>query len=312
MSEFKFLCPECGQKILCDASLTGTQITCPACQKNLTIPAAPMSAPPARLQPSAATAAAVMSAPPPVTDLPPPRAAQPAFAARTAPADPSHYSWLAIASLVSSVFLLFGFIPGIICGHLAKARMRKDVFLEGEKIANAGLVISYCVLIVTLVFATVGLAVRGHFHPTRTVLSSGDASLPASRVVDEVTINETEEEHDLEGSHEPTTLIGTKKGRKASRGGYFSYTMKALPHEPMTLNCRYWGGEPRGRWFDIAIDGQVIATQKLDHDAPNKFFDVEYKIPIALTRGKTSVTVQFQARPAWTAGTVYGCQMLRR
>ena len=195
---------------------------------------------------------------------------------------------------------------------MAKARMRKDVFLEGEKIANAGLIVSYCVLTLMLLFATAGLAVRWHFHPTRTVLQSGDALVPASRIVDEVTIAETEEDHDMEGSHEPTTLIGTKKGRKASRGGYFSYTMKVLPHESMSLTCRYWGGEPKGRWFDIAIDGQVIATQKLDHDVPNKFFDVEYKIPAALTRGKTSVTVQFQARPAWTAGTVYGCRMLKR
>lgn len=179
--------------------------------------------------------------------------------------------------------------------------------------ANAGLAISYCVMIATLAFAMTGLAVRWHFHPGRTVLASGDAVVAsASRVVDEVKIGETEEDHEMEGQMESTSLMGTKKGRKASRGGYFSYTMKVLPHQAMSLNCRYWGGEPKGRFFDIAIDDQVIATQKLDHDIPNKFFDVEYKIPASLTREKTEVRVVFQARPTWTAGTVYGCQMLRR
>ena len=53
-------------------------------------------------------------------------------------ATPSRYSGLAIASLICSVFVIPGFIPAIICGHMAKARMRKDIFLEGEKMANAG------------------------------------------------------------------------------------------------------------------------------------------------------------------------------
>jgi hypothetical protein len=311
MSEFKFLCPECGQKISCDAGLSGNQIGCPACQKSITIPASPMAAP-----------AAVMSsdAPPRVTSAPPPPMRQPAparpsasAAAKPPEADPSRYSWLAIASLVSSVFVVLGFIPGIICGHLARAKMRKDIFLMGEKMANAGLIISYCVMIITLVFAVTGFAVRWHYHGARTVLATADAPpAPASRIVDQVTVPDGEEDHDFEGRVERASVIAGKKGRRSLRGGYFSYSMKVLPQEPMSLNCVYWGGEPKGRYFDIAIDNQVIATQKLDHNVPNKFFGVEYKIPAALTRGKTRVTVVFQARPAWTAGTVYGCQTLKR
>jgi hypothetical protein len=311
MSEFKFLCPECGQKILCDASLSGSRITCPACQKSLTIPDAPFVASPAVMQPAAAAAA--VAAPPPLIQHPPSRTLPAAPAAIRSPEDPSHYSGLAIASLLSSVFVFLGFIPGIICGHMAKARMRKDIFLEGEKIADAGLLISYGVLIVTLIFATAGFAVRWHFHPVRTVLESGDAVGPSSsRVVDEVVVNKNEEDHDMEGQGLSTTLIGTNTGRKASRSGYFTYTMKVLPHEPMSLSCRFWGSEPKGRLFDIAIDEQVIATQKLDHNLPGKFFDLEYKIPAALTRGKTEVTVAFQAHATWTAGTVFECRTLRQ
>ena len=192
--------------------------------------------------------------------------------------------------------------------------MRHDIFLGGEKLANAGLIISYCMLAVTLVFGAIGLVVRWQYRPVRTVLSSANSAvIPDSRIVDEVKIEKTEEEHSMEGQVErSTSLIGTERGRKSLRSGYLSYTMRVLPQQPMSLNCRYWGGEPKGRWFDIAIDDQVIATQKLDHNYPNKFFYVEYKIPAALTQGKTQVTVAFQAHPEWAAGTVYGCQMLKR
>jgi hypothetical protein len=314
MSEFKFLCPECGQKILCDATWSGNRIACPACQKALTVPDAPLAAPAVVMEPAGVSAAAAgVAAPPPIRERPSARPLPSMSAAAKSQTEPSRYSVLAIASLISSVFMFFGFIPGIICGHMAKAKMRKDIFLEGEKMANAGLVISYCVLIGTLVFAMTGLAVRWHFHPVRTVLSSGDAIMaPASRIVDEVIANKTEEDHDMEGQGLQTTLIGAKTGRKAARGGYFSYTMRVLPDEPMSLSCRYWGNEPKGRLFDIAIDDQVIATQKLDHDMPGKYFDVEYKIPDALTHGKTQVTVAFQARPTWSAGTVFECRMLKR
>ena len=39
MSDFRFGCPHCGQRIEGDAAYRGTQINCPACQKVLTVPA---------------------------------------------------------------------------------------------------------------------------------------------------------------------------------------------------------------------------------------------------------------------------------
>jgi hypothetical protein len=332
MSDFKFLCPECGQKIACDTALIGAQITCPTCQKTLTIPSAPGAAPPApvaapaaaatvsgagvsAVRPSAVTATATTapgsSIPPP---LPPPslRPAPPATAVpKPRAADPSHYSGLAIASLICSVFVPLGFIPGLICGHMAKTRMRKDVFLEGEKIANAGLIISYCVLAAVLFCGIISLAVQWHFHPVRVVRPSLEAAVaPDYRIVDQIVINETEEDHEFSGPM--NSLTNDKKGRRVARGDSFSYVMKVLPHEPMTLNCRYSGDEPKGRDFDIAVDDQVIATQTLNHNEPGKYFDEQYNIPAALTRGKTEVTVEFQGRPNAVAGTLYGCQMLKR
>lgn len=233
--------------------------------------------------------------------------------------DVNHYSGLAVASLVCAVFVPFGFIPGLICGHMAKKRMQKDVFLEGEKMANAGLAISYCVLAAWLLVGIVALGARWHSHPVRTVLASGDAPLgPDYRMVDQLTVDKTEDDH-AEDDHSleqrgnsQKTLTGNFEGRRVSRGGSFSYTLKVLPTQAMSLRCRYWGSEAKGRLFDIAVDGQIIATQKLDHNVPEKFFDEEYKIPAALTQGKNEVTVEFRARPNLTAGTLYGCAILKQ
>jgi hypothetical protein len=38
MSEFKFSCPQCGQKMFGDDHYAGTQITCPACQNEIVVP----------------------------------------------------------------------------------------------------------------------------------------------------------------------------------------------------------------------------------------------------------------------------------
>ena len=103
-----------------------------------------------------------------------------------------------------------------------------------------------------------------------------------------------------------------KTARSAVRGGSFSYMMKVLPDKAMALNCRYSGSEKKDHVFDIAVDDQIIATQNLTAIAPGHFFDMEYKIPTSLIRGKTQVKVEFQARAGKTAGGLYGCQMLKR
>lgn len=41
MAEFKFSCPQCKQRIQCDASYVGSQINCPVCQKAVIVPPIP-------------------------------------------------------------------------------------------------------------------------------------------------------------------------------------------------------------------------------------------------------------------------------
>ncbi len=38
MADFKFSCPQCGQKILCDTRYAGSQINCPSCRQPVVVP----------------------------------------------------------------------------------------------------------------------------------------------------------------------------------------------------------------------------------------------------------------------------------
>ena len=63
-------------------------------------------------------------------------------------------SGLAIASLVlscSSIFIFpLGFLPGIVCGHLARREIRRNPSLSGEGMANAGLIVGYLFLALSI------------------------------------------------------------------------------------------------------------------------------------------------------------------
>jgi hypothetical protein len=67
-------------------------------------------------------------------------------------------SRLAIASLVCSLLSLItcvGWLPGIICGHLAKSRIRRNPSLKGSGLATAGLIIGYLILMIEVGTAAV-------------------------------------------------------------------------------------------------------------------------------------------------------------
>ena len=136
MSEFNFSCPVCGQNISCDTALEGTQHVCPHCNNTIGVPTG--FSEPAKVSPQTETPSAWTG-----------HNAATAVVPRT--------SRLAIASLVCSLASLvtcIGWIPGIICGHLARSRIRRDPALAGNGLATAGLSIGY--LILMLEAGTVG------------------------------------------------------------------------------------------------------------------------------------------------------------
>ncbi|MEG8016506.1 hypothetical protein [Sphingomonas sp. LR55] len=58
------------------------------------------------------------------------------------------------------------------------------------------------------------------------------------------------------------------------------------------------------------MDNVKVATQHLEADQPGKFFDVDYPLPIGLTKGKANVKVRFVPHDRSSAGPVFGVRMV--
>jgi hypothetical protein len=130
------------------------------------------------------------------------------------------------------------------------------------------------------------------------------------RTVDAVSFNEqSERDHGFKGESATDAFFEGRRGREA-RNGWFSYELKVTPDKPMTLVCTYRGSEGRRRSFDILVDGEKVATQSLEIH-PGELFDFEYPLPESVTRGKTRITVKFQAHADATAGSVFDVRVIQ-
>jgi DUF1680 family protein len=135
----------------------------------------------------------------------------------------------------------------------------------------------------------------------------------AARTIDSVQPQDKQPEadHHLASETSSSGRYSDTGWRDASKGGWFSYTLTTAKDQPMQLVCKYLGGETGDRQFDIVVDGTVIATEKLGDRKPRIFYQVAYPIPDALTKGKSSITVRFQAKPGNTAGGLFDCRLVR-
>ena len=154
---------------------------------------------------------------------------------------------------------------------------------------------------------------RGSAEHKRALAEAAAREKRRARTLDEVAIGDgrSESAHGLAGERTGSGSAFGRTWRHAMDGGWFSYRLRVLADRPTTLACTWWGDERGRREFDILVDGTKIATQKLLHNRPGEFFEVEYAIPRELTRGKKTVTVRFQAHPGSFAGGAFGCATLK-
>ncbi|HEY6950963.1 MAG TPA: DUF6805 domain-containing protein, partial [Bacteroidota bacterium] len=131
------------------------------------------------------------------------------------------------------------------------------------------------------------------------------------RTVDEVLAGErkSEAEHHLQGD---TTMGGYYEGQgwRESRNGWFSYDLRIGAGKPVTLVCTYQGSEGQRRVFDVLVDGVNVGTQSMANH-PTESFDVEYALPGTLTKGKSSITVEFRAQPQAMTGSVLDVRVVQ-
>ena len=118
---------------------------------------------------------------------------------------------------------------------------------------------------------------------------------------------QNERDHNLKGERTGSGDFGDRKWRHATDGGWFSWELKVQAGQPQDLCVTYWGSDGGNRLFDILIDGEKLATQRLQNNKPDKFYDEIYRVPAPMLQGKDKVTVKFQAHPGAWAGGVFGC-----
>jgi DUF1680 family protein len=131
------------------------------------------------------------------------------------------------------------------------------------------------------------------------------------RTVDSVNPGEeqNERDHNQLGEKSGSGDFGDHFYRDAGEGGWFSWDLKTLPDEPQNLVITYWG-EDRGRQFDIVVDGQKLATERLTASHPGVYFDQVYPLPASLTKGKSKVTLRVQGSNTWVGG-VFGVRIMK-
>lgn len=89
-----------------------------------------------------------------------------------------------------------------------------------------------------------------------------------------------------------------------SADAYFSYSLEVDGSAQNYLFVRYWGSDvpfssdnvDYTRDFNILIDGQKLASQQINNNAPGSPYDVFYTIPREYTDGKETVTVRFEVK----------------
>ena len=109
---------------------------------------------------------------------------------------------------------------------------------------------------------------------------------------------------------EETSIVRAdgRAGRRAAK--WFSYDLAIDPARPVALVVTYNSDTRRAKAFEILVDGQRVGEQTLPETSEARFFDVQYRIPAPLLRGKQKATVRFQATNN-EAGPVFGVRVIR-
>ena len=131
-----------------------------------------------------------------------------------------------------------------------------------------------------------------------------------------VTVGDAVQEKGANYQSEPATRNTAKMAGRASRGGmgWFSYDLRTDGTVPMTLAVTYFNEQglpaPVGS-FAIVVNKMTIAHYAPNH-ARSGFYETDYAIPDALTLGKKTVTVRFEAAAGGRIVPVYGVRLVRR
>jgi DUF1680 family protein len=122
---------------------------------------------------------------------------------------------------------------------------------------------------------------------------------------------EMQPERDYNFQAEDSTVV--RIGGQAARRGtkWFSFDLPVDDAHPMTLVVTYSSDEAERRTFELRADGELLTEQSVEKSSPSRLFDVEYKLPEEVVKGKKTVTIKFQATRGNEIGAVCGVRIVR-
>ncbi len=126
---------------------------------------------------------------------------------------------------------------------------------------------------------------------------------------------EMQPERDYNYQSEPADRRVERTNGRGNRGGpgWFSFDIPVDASADMAVVVTYLndlGLPPAVGNFQILVDGTAVARFE-PNLAASGFFDATYPIPPALSRGKTKITVRFQATGSSRVAPVFGVRMIR-
>ena len=102
------------------------------------------------------------------------------------------------------------------------------------------------------------------------------------------------------------------RGRPCRRGSrWFSFDLPVEESRPMAVVVTYYSDEWRKRTFDVLVDGVKVGSGEIVKGGQPRFFDSTYPVPADVVRGKTKVTVKFEATNGNEIAGVFGIRMIR-
>lgn len=120
-----------------------------------------------------------------------------------------------------------------------------------------------------------------------------------------------ERDHNFTAAKESMGEEHGSKWRMAGEEGFIQFDVKVDPNAQNTIIASYWGMDNRGRNFDILVDNVNVATEDLNRYKESRFYEISYKIPPELSKGKSKVTVKLSPKAKNSAGPVYSIRVIK-
>lgn len=109
--------------------------------------------------------------------------------------------------------------------------------------------------------------------------------------------------------------VARNEGRTQRNGlGWFSYDLPVSPDSAMAVVVTHFvepGLPPQLGPFDVLVDGTSVGPYVPNH-AASGFYRATYDVPVALTRGKSTVTVRFQATGSGRIAPTFEVRSVKR